>query len=181
MPRPATKTDLIAAANERFDKMWALIESMTEDELNMPFEFGDDPKDKEVHWKRDKNLRDILVHLYEWHQLLLNWIDSNRNGNHIPFLPEPYNWKTYGDMNMKFWEKHQSTPYEDAKKMLLQSHKEVLALIEGFSNEELFEKQHFKWSGTTNIGSYCISATSSHYDWVIDKIKRQIKKLRTRS
>jgi len=35
--------------------------------------------------------------------------------------------------------KHQSTPYEDAKKMLLQSHKEVLALIEGFSNEELFE------------------------------------------
>lgn len=181
MPRPATKTDLIAAANERFDKMWALIESMTEDELNMPFEFGDDPKDKEVHWKRDKNLRDILVHLYEWHQLLLNWIDSNRNGNHIPFLPEPYNWKTYGDMNMKFWEKHQSTPYEDAKKMLLQSHKEVLAIIEGFSNEELFEKQHFKWSGTTNIASYCISATSSHYDWAINKIKRQIKKLRTRS
>lgn len=99
----------------------------------------------------------------------------NRNGNHIPFLPEPYNWKTYGDMNMKFWEKHQSTPYEDAKKMLLQSHKEVLAIIEGFSNEELFEKQHFKWSGTTNIASYCISATSSHYDWAINKIKRQIK------
>ena len=68
MPRPATKTDLIAAANERFDKMWALIESMTEDEMNMPFEFGDDPKDKEAHWKRDKNLRDILVHLYEWHR-----------------------------------------------------------------------------------------------------------------
>jgi len=82
---------------------------------------------------------------------------------------------------MKFWVKHQSTPYEDAKKMLLQSHKEVLALIEGFSNEELFEKQYFKWTGTTSLGSYCVSATSSHYDWAIKKIKRQIKKLRSRS
>jgi hypothetical protein len=30
--------------------------------------------------------------------------------NHKPFLPEPYDWKTYGDMNVKFWEKHQTTP-----------------------------------------------------------------------
>ena len=65
--------------------------------------------------------------------------------------------------------------------MLMQSHKEVVELIEGFSNEELFEKQHFKWSGTTNIGSYFVSATCSHYDWAIKKIKRQIKKLRSRS
>jgi len=57
MPRPATKEDLITAANEQFDKMWALIDSMTEEELAMPFDFGDDPKDKEAHWKRDKNLR----------------------------------------------------------------------------------------------------------------------------
>jgi len=32
----------------------ALIDSMTEEELAMPFDFGDDPKDKEAHWKRDK-------------------------------------------------------------------------------------------------------------------------------
>jgi hypothetical protein len=31
-------------------------------------------------------------------------------GNHKPFLPEHYDWKTYGDMNVKFWEKHQTTP-----------------------------------------------------------------------
>jgi len=48
MPRPATKEDLITAANEQFDKMWALIDSMTEEELAMPFDFGDDPKDKEL-------------------------------------------------------------------------------------------------------------------------------------
>jgi len=100
-------------------------------------------------------------------------------GNLVPFLQEPYDWKTYGNMNMKFWEKHQSTPYEEAKKMLLQSHEEVLALIEGFTDEDLFEKKRFNWTGTTSIGSYCVSSTSSHYDWAIKKIKRQIKKLRS--
>lgn len=177
MPRPATKTDLITTANKQFDKMWALIDSMTEEEIGVSFDFDQHPKDKEAHWKRDKNLRDVLIHLYEWHRLLLNWVTSNQNGNHVPFLPKPYNWRTYGDMNMEFWAKHQNTSYEDAKLMLLESHKEVLVLIEGFSNEELFEKQHFKWSGTTNIGSYCVSATCSHYDWAMKKIKRQIKNL----
>lgn len=180
MARPATKTDLINTANEQFNKMWTIIDGMTDAERSTAFDFGNDPKDKEAHWKRDKSLRDVLVHLYEWHQLLLNWIAQNQSGNSAPFLPQPYNWKTYGDMNVEFWKKHQGTSYEAAKGMLLESHKEALSLIEGFSNEELFEKAHFKWSGTTNIATYCISATCSHYDWAMKKIKRQIKKLRSR-
>lgn len=126
-------------------------------------------------------MRDVLAHLYEWHQLLLHWITQNQSGNPVSFLPRPYNWKTYGDMNAVFWAKHQGTTYEQAKTLLIESHKEAISLIEGFSNEELFEKAHFKWSGTTNIGTYCISSTCSHYDWAMKKIKRQIKKLRSHS
>lgn len=33
---------------------------------------------KETHWIRDKNLRDVLVHLYEWHQLLLNLVELRK-------------------------------------------------------------------------------------------------------
>ncbi len=178
MSRPTTKADLIQTANEQFEKMWKLINAMTEDERSATFNFGDDFNRKEAHWKRDKNIRDILIHLYEWHQLLLNWIEANKNGEPRPFLPEPYNWKTYGDMNVKFWEKHQSTPFEDSKKLLLESHKKVLDLIEQFSNEELFESKHFNWTGTTSLGSYCISTTSSHYDWAIKKLKQHIKSYR---
>lgn len=139
------------------------------------FDFGDDPKLKEAHWRRDKNLRDVLVHLYEWHQLLLSWIAANMGGDNKPFLPDTYTWKTYGDMNVRFWEKHQSTSYEDAVTMLCESHGKVMTLIESLSNEELFDKQRFSWTGTTNVGSYCVSATSSHYDWAMKKIKRHLK------
>ena len=175
MPRPATKMQLINAGNEQYEKMGKLIGTMKEEDQNKSFNFGEDIKQKEAHWGRDKNLRDVLIHLYEWHRLLLNWVKYNQSGEKKPFLPEPYSWSTYGDMNVMFWEKHQTTPYTDAKEMLEDSHKKVMVLIDGFSDEELFEKKHFPWTGTTSLGSYCVSATSSHYDWAIKKIKAHIK------
>lgn len=177
MARPTTKEDLIKAANTQFDKMLKLIEALPGAEENIEFCFPEEfiKKQKEAHWKRDLNLRDVLIHLYEWHQLLIKWVEINQKGEPASFLPEPYNWKTYGEMNRDFWEKHQSTPYFDAKKMLLESHKKVIELIDRFSNEELFEKKHFAWTGTTSLGSYCVSATSSHYDWAIKKLKQHAK------
>lgn len=177
MPRAATKPELIASAEDQWNKMWALIDSMGPDTQAAPFEFGSSflQKQKEAHWQRDKNLRDVLIHLYEWHQLLLNWVAANRGGTEMPFLPEPYNWKTYGQMNVGFWEKHQNTPYEESKTMLRESHARVMALIAALSDEELFEKKHFPWTGTTTLGSYCVSVTASHYDWAMKKIKQHIR------
>ena len=165
MARATTKQELLKAASAQYDKMWAQINSLSDEVRFGTFCFED----------RDKNIRDILIHLYEWHQLLLNWVKSNQAGNEQPFLPKPYNWKTYPDMNVGFWEKHQSTSYDDAKKMLESSHSSAVALIDSFSDDELFIKKHFSWTGTTSLGSYCVSATSSHYDWAINKIKNHIK------
>ncbi len=181
MPRPTTKSDLLKAANEQFEKMWKLIDSMTDSEQNMPFNFGDNAARKEAHWVRDKNLRDVLSHLYEWHQLLLNWVAANQNGEEKPFLPAPYNWKTYGEMNIGFWKKHQNTPYDASKKKLKESHAQAMALIESFSNDELFTKGSFSWTGATTLGSYCVSATASHYDWAMKKIKLHINTIKAAS
>jgi hypothetical protein len=55
------------------------------------------------------------------------------------------------------------------------SYKKVVKLLESFSNEELFERRAFPWTGTTALGSYGVSATSSHYDWALKKIKAHKK------
>lgn len=169
MARPTTKADLISAATSNYAAMNFLISSLTEKELSIPFEFDD--KKTEAHWKRDKNLRDILIHLYEWHQLLLNWVESNKKGDNKSFIPEPYNWKTYGDMNVEFWKRHQGTTLETAKEMLQKSHEEVMDLAETFSDEELFSKGIYPWVGGSTLGSYFVSVTASHYDWAMKKIK----------
>jgi hypothetical protein len=129
----------------------------------------------EAHWMRDNNLRDVLIHLYEWHNLLLNWVDSNMNGNPKPFLLEPYTWKNYAKMNVKFWEKHQSCAYEKAKEMLDISHKKAIELMKKFNDEELFIKKYFNWTGSSSLGQYMISATSSHYEWALKKVKAHVK------
>ncbi len=131
---------------------------------------------KEAHWQRDKNLRDVLIHLHEWHLLLLNWVAANQRGDFRPFIPRPYTWKTYRELNVRFWEKHQNTSLEDAKQLLEKSHAEVMNLAETFSNEELFSKGIYKWVGDSTLGSYFISTTSSHYDRAMKKINAHLKK-----
>ena len=69
MARPTSKTDLMQAAAANWQKLNDFVAGMTEAELSTPFDFSADEKKKEAHWRRDKNLRDVLIHLWEWHQL----------------------------------------------------------------------------------------------------------------
>ncbi|MDR2037792.1 MAG: ClbS/DfsB family four-helix bundle protein [Bacteroidales bacterium] len=167
MARPRTKEQLISASEENFSKLFSLIDSMTEEEQEKIFSFED----------RDKNIRDVLVHLYEWHRLLLNWIRSNQAGIKVNFLPDPYNWKTYPQMNVEFWKKHQKTSLADALALLKESHAETMKILGSFSDEQLFTSKYYPWTGTTSLGSYGVSATSSHYDWAMKKIKAHKKSL----
>lgn len=187
MSRPQTKADLLTAAAQNYDELNAFIASMTDKELEKVFDFTKMKAKSEAHWARDKNLRDVLTHLYEWHRLLLDWVQANRqdkkqasgekepSGGYRPFLPAPYNWKTYGAMNVEFWKKHQDTSLEDARKMLENSHREVMALAETFTNEELFNRGAFPWIGNNALGSYFVSGTSSHYAWALKKLKAHRK------
>ena len=179
MPRATTKAGLIKSANDQFDKLFKLIDLMTPQQQMAVFNFEGKILGKEAHWARDKNIRDVFVHLYEWHQLLLYWVENNTDGREKPFLPAPYNWKTFGVMNMEFWEKHQNTAYDKSKEMVKDSHKRVMQLIEKFTDIELFEKKHFKWTGTSSLGQYCISTTASHYDWAMNKIKMHVKQVKS--
>ena len=174
MARPTTKKDLLNTADEQYKKLIHHIDSMSETNQEKEFTF-DITAEKGAHWERDKNIRDVLIHLIEWHRLLIDWVESNTAGIDKSFLPEPYNWKSYGDMNVAFWNKHQNTPYHDARRMLDESHQKTVELIERFSNEELFEKGSFKWTKGSTLGQYCVSTTSSHYDWAIKKIRKHIK------
>lgn len=167
MPRPTNKAALLETAKENFAKLFALIEKMPLhlQEAELPYN------------ERDKTLRDVLTHLYEWQELLLAFVRTNLNktSNFAPFLPAPYNFKTYPKYNREILQKHQSTPLQKAKEMLQESFTNCIALIESLPPKTLFVKKHYAWCGNTSLGSYCVSATSSHYDWAIKCVKKAIK------
>ena len=64
MPRPTTKQTLLEKAQTTFQKLIEAVENMTDCQLKTPFDFSDNPSLKEAHWSRDKNVRDVLIHLY---------------------------------------------------------------------------------------------------------------------
>ena len=175
MPRPKNKEELITAANTNYEKLLTMIENRTDAEKEREYDFSSDEKKKEAHWKRDKNLRDVLMHLHEWHLLLLAWLQNRENGSNKPFLMEGYNWKTYGDMNIVFYNRCQTISEEEALEKFKDSHKRVMEALDTFSQEELFTNTFYPWVGGSCIGGYFISTTSSHYDWAMKKMKAHKK------
>jgi len=168
MPRPTTKDELLAAANAGFAKLWALIDSMDEERQNAAFAFED----------RDKNLRDVLIHLHEWHNMTERWHKIGTLEGGMPAVPgEGYTWKTLPTLNLEIWRSYQQVSLAEAKQRLRESHAKMLTLAEAHSNAELFERGIYKWTKSSTLGAYFIGATSSHYDWAMKKLKKHIKAL----
>lgn len=169
MPRPTTKADLISAANEQFDKLWELIDSMTDKEQNAAFLFED----------RDKNLRDVLMHLAEWHKMMESWHKIGTLDGGIPDVPgKGYTWRSLPDLNLELWKRMQGFSLADSKTMLKESHQMIMKLIELHTNDQLFQGNVYKWTKSSTLGAYFASNTSSHYEWAMKKIKKHIKGLK---
>lgn len=176
MARATTKEDLLINDEKAYKKLLTLIESIDIDDRNKDFTF-DVSKEKQAHWTRDKNMRDVIIHLVEWQKLLIDWIESNQGGEDKQFLREGYNWRTYGDMNIEFVKEHQNTSLEKALSDLDLNRDKLLKLAESFSNDELFKKGVFTWTGGSTLGSYFVSTTSSHYEWATKKLNKFKKSL----
>ena len=168
MPRPKNKIDLLSLWKENFTKLFDLVNSFSEEEKLGTFIFNNN---------RDKNIRDILVHLHEWHLMMLGWYKIWNIGENPDKPAKWYTWKTLPDLNKVIWEKYQNTSFEESVKHLNKSFLDVRKIIESHSDEELFTKKYYKWSWTTSIWTYFVSATSSHYDWGIKLLKQYKKSL----
>ncbi|MBP1045163.1 ClbS/DfsB family four-helix bundle protein [Enterococcus sp. BWM-S5] len=167
MARPTTKESLLTQSDENYQKLMDLIDSMSPAEQEQVFSFED----------RDKNVRDVLIHLHEWHNMMESWYTDGMAGEK-PAIPAPgYTFKTTPELNLKIWESYQDTPLADAKELLQKSADRMIQLIEQHTDEELFTKKYYKWTNTTSLGAYFISSTSSHYDWALKKLRQHKKSL----
>lgn len=169
MARPQTKEALLEAAELNFKKLKDYIESLTEEERNATFILED----------RDKNLRDVLGHLIEWHKMLEEWYQVGVIENGMPDIPgKGYTWKTTPELNYKIWESYQATPLEKTLEEINQTHDHLVSHIYNHTQEELFDRKVYPFTKSTTLGAYFISATSSHYDWALKKLRKQYKALK---
>ena len=169
MPRPKSKEELLSLSQGNYKQLFDYIETLSSAAQEAEFKPG----------TLNRNIRDVLIHLHHWHLLFLGWYDVGMKGDKPDMPANGYTWKTMPDLNQWIFEKYQSTSLASAKNLLDKSYKEVQAIIKEHSDEELFTKKKYKWTGSTSLGQYLISNTSSHYAWALKVIKRGRVSLRT--
>ena len=93
----------------------------------------------------NRNIRDVLAHLYHWHLMMLDWYIVGMRGDKPEMPAKGYGWKDTPKLNKYIWEKYQGTSLAEARSLLDNSHKKITQLIEKHSDDELFTKKYYKW------------------------------------
>lgn len=169
MPRPTNKKELLELSEHNFNKLLDFIDSL-------PEEYKEKSYNHDELNDRDKTISDVICHLHEWHQMMKKWYDIGMSGK-MPAIPaEDVTWQTLPLLNHRIYDKYKGTDLKKAITLFRKSHKDVMALIEKHNDKDLFTKKKYPWTGSTSLGAYLISATSSHYDWALKTIK-PIKKM----
>ena len=106
------------------------------------------------------------------------FVNNIREGHPRDYLPDEYR-KNYHEMDKMLVEKHKNTPLEEAKRLLQETHEEMLRLAESFTEEELFTKGYYKNTYTTDMAAYFVSVTSSPYGQAVKLLKTHQNNLKT--
>lgn len=163
MPRPASKVDLLKAIAREHGALEAALASLSPEQMLRPGVVGE--------W----SAKDVLSHLIEWQQMLLGWYRSGVRGE-TPAVPAPgFKWNQTPQLNHQIYLKHRERPLAEVLEGFAASHLEVLGLIEDLSDRELFTPSLHAWTGKSTLGTYVVSATSSHYVWARQRIRRAFK------
>lgn len=163
MPRPTSKTELLAAIDHEHGALGATLETLTPEQMVDPGVVGE--------W----SVKDVLAHLVEWQQMALGWYRTGLRGA-VPDMPAPgYKWNQTPALNQMIYEKHRDAPLSEVMEAFSASHAEILSLIEELSNEELFTPGRYEWTRKNTMGTYFVSATSSHYLWARKEIRRGLR------
>ena len=124
----------------------------------------------------NRNVKDVLAHVHEWHNMMIDWYDAGMAGIKPDMPKKGFTWRTLPALNRIIWETYKDEKFDVALQKLKESHKKIRNLIDSHSDIDLFTKKKYNWTGSTSLGAYLTSCTSSHYDWAYKLIKKCIKK-----
>lgn len=163
MTRPKNRSDLLYQAEEEFDILHKIVEQVPQGLREVPGACGE--------W----SVKDILAHLDVWHEMFLRW-DAVGSAGDMPSMPaEGYNWSQIPALNHEIFERHRYDDWHLVETRLKHSYEKVLEVMSSYTDDDLFTKKRFEWTGSTSIASFAISASSSHYAWATKLIKTWLR------
>jgi uncharacterized protein (TIGR03083 family) len=160
MPRPATRAALLQAIDAEFARLMAQVDQVPPADRQRPGACD--------HW----SVKDLLIHLDAWHDLFLGWEQVGSRGGSPQMPAAGYTWAETPALNEAIHQRTKDDPWEAVQARLRASTARVRALVAAHTDEDLFTKKRYAWTGSTSLGSYAVSCTSSHYAWATQLIRK---------
>ncbi|MGB9375370.1 MAG: ClbS/DfsB family four-helix bundle protein [Jiangellales bacterium] len=167
MGRPATRDELLARIDSDFEALWRSVETVPGPDRQRGQACGD--------W----TVKDLLAHLDAWHEMFLAWEAVGRAGGKPPIPAPGLTWKQTPQLNEQIWLRTRDDSWDDVAARLTASHARIRDVVASYSHDDLFTKKRFEWTGSTSVGSYATSATTSHYDWARKQVRAYAKALQS--
>lgn len=158
------KSQLIEFSENEFHRLTALIDSLTQEQRDSEYIFD------------NRTSKDIVAHLYAWQLMELSWYSDGKKGVKPEIPAHGYTFKDTPALNEKLFQDYKNISWDELIKLLNDSHNKLLNIVKKHTEEELFTKRKYIWTGSSNMAVYFRSALSSHYVWAIDLIRKHFKK-----
>lgn len=163
MPKPSTKTQMLAESQKEFDALEKLIAPLNGEQMVQPGSLGE--------W----SVKDVLAHLFEWQQMFFEWYEAGLRGEDPRPPGRGYKWSQLPALNKEIFETYRDAELDDILAKFRSSHKRTMDLIQELAEENLFAPGRFAWLGKHNLATYISANTSSHYRWARSGLRKQVK------
>lgn len=141
MAVPESKEALIKAINSNFSLLDRKLESVTTQLAFEPLLEG--------HIKGTViSVANLVSYLIGWGDLVLRWHAKEKKGEAIIFPEDGYKWNELGSLAQKFYRDYEDIlEYKALLALLNENNQQLIALVESFSDEELYGKPWYnKWT-----------------------------------
>ena len=160
--RAKTKAELLESISTTRAQLTSKFSRLTPNQLVWPGSMDD--------W----SVKDILAHLVDWEQRFIGWYRAGQRGE-MPETPAPgFSWRELPKLNQEGYERHKDDTLEDVLEDFQKSHQEIVELVEGMSETEIFTVKYYPWTGESPLLIWIAANTSSHYNWARTNIRTTI-------
>jgi hypothetical protein len=123
----------------------------------------------------DWSAKDVLAHLLDWEQRFIGWYQAGLRGER-PETPAPgLTWRQLDLLNQRIYEKYKDLPLEQVQEQSEASYQQILKLLEGVSEEDLFEPGRYAWLEDDRLVDWAAANTCNHYYWAKTQLRKGIK------
>jgi hypothetical protein len=161
------------ASVSRFDSNEALVADAATARLKLEGLLADLPGTAKVVEVTDgMNVKDFIAHRTEWGRMMLDWYGEAKAGSE-PAVPAPgYTWGQLPELNAEIHDRFADAALADVERDFASVHNELFGVMEACSDDELFTKRYYSFTGTSDLATYFTSATGGHYRSAYKHINR---------